>query len=159
MSGDVSDPSHADDAVARADDAFGAVTALANNAGGSTSAHAAIAESDPRVWREALFANVYGPYLFARALLASMLQRENGRIITVAGRAGTAAMPWAGDYAVAKTAAIWLSESIAVESQGRGVTAFSLRPAGSSVPPSPGRSSGESSPPSDARTRRTPRPE
>ena len=130
VSGDVSDPSHAEDAVARANDAFGPVTTLVNNAGGSTSAHAAIAESDPRVWRETLSANIYGPYLFARAVLPSMLERKNGRIITVASRAGTAAMPGAADYAVAKAAAIRLSESIAAETQGRGVAAFSLHPGG-----------------------------
>ena len=130
VSGDVSDPDHVDDAVARANDVFGPVTTLVNNAGGSTSAHAAIAESDPRVWQATLSANVYGPYLFARAVLPSMLERKNGRIITVASRAGTAATPWAGDYAVAKTAAIRLSENIAAETQGQGVTAFSLHPGG-----------------------------
>lgn len=130
VSGDVSDPGHAEAAVARAKDAFGPVTALVNNAGGTTSVHATIADSDPRVWQETLLANVYGPYLFARAVLPSMLERKAGRIITVASRAGTAAMPGAGDYAVAKAAAIRLSESIAAETQEQGVLAFSLHPGG-----------------------------
>jgi NAD(P)-dependent dehydrogenase (short-subunit alcohol dehydrogenase family) len=104
--------------------------ATVNNAGGTTSVHSAISESDPRVWRETLLAKVYGPYLFACAVLPSMLQRKSGRIITVASRAGTAAMPGAGDYAVAKAAAIRLSESISAETREHGVTAFSLHPGG-----------------------------
>jgi short-subunit dehydrogenase len=68
--------------------------------------------------------------LFARAVLPSMLARRQGRIITVASRAGTAAIPGAADYVVAKTAAIRLSEVIAAETRGTGVVAFSLHPGG-----------------------------
>jgi short-subunit dehydrogenase len=128
--GDVTDPTHAADVVTRASDAFGPITILVNNAGGATSSGSPIAESDPEGWRETLLGNVYGPYLFARAVLPSMLARKQGRIITVASRAGTAAIPGAADYVVAKTAAIRLSEVIAAETRGTGVVAFSLHPGG-----------------------------
>ena len=128
--GDVTDPTHAEDAVARASEAFGPVTILVNNAGGASSPGTPIAESDPAAWRQTLLGNAYGPYLFARAVLPSMLDMKRGRIITVASRAGTAAIPGAADYVVAKTAAIRLSELIATETRGRGVAAFSLHPGG-----------------------------
>jgi NAD(P)-dependent dehydrogenase (short-subunit alcohol dehydrogenase family) len=129
--GDVTSPAHADDAVARAVDAFGPVTILVNNAGGvSSMRRGSIADSDPSTWRDTLLSNVYGPYLFSRAVLPSMLAAGRGRIITVASRAGTAAMPVVADYVVAKTAAIRLTEVIAAETVGRGVAAFSVHPGG-----------------------------
>jgi len=96
--GDVADPAHAEQAVARAADAFGPVTTLVNNAGGGSGTGTSIAASDPLAWRASLLTNTYGPYLFARAVLPSMLRERRGRIITVASRAGTAAIPEASAY-------------------------------------------------------------
>ena len=128
--GDVTDPAHVSDAVARAMEAFGPVTTLVNNAGGASAVGVSVADSDPLAWRETLLGNVYGPYLFSRAVLPAMLAAKRGRIITVASRAGTAAIPGAADYVVAKTAVMRLSENIAAETRGTGVVAFSLHPGG-----------------------------
>ncbi|MFD5074229.1 SDR family NAD(P)-dependent oxidoreductase [Streptomyces sp. NPDC058371] len=128
--GDVTDPAHVDDAVARASDTLGPVTILVNNAGGASSVTTSVADSDPEAWLHTLLTDTYGPYLFARAVLPSMLRRKQGRIITVASRAGTAAIPGAADYVVAKTAAVRLSENIAAETRGTGVAVFSLHPGG-----------------------------
>jgi NAD(P)-dependent dehydrogenase (short-subunit alcohol dehydrogenase family) len=129
VAGDVTEPTHADQAVARATEAFGPVTTLVNNAGGGYRM-VEVADSDPLSWRNTLLSNTYGPYLFAHAVLPGMLRSGNGRIITVASRAGTAPIPGASDYVVAKTAAIRLSEVIAAETSGTGVYAFSLHPGG-----------------------------
>jgi len=129
VAGDVTDPAHVDQAVARANEAFGPVTTLVNNAG-AISGMGSVAESDPLSWRDTLLSNTYGPYLFAHAVLPEMLAVRSGRIITVASRAGTAAIPGASAYAVSKVAAIRLSEVIAVETSGSGVYAFSLHPGG-----------------------------
>jgi len=126
--GDVADPAHADEAVARETESYGSVTILMNNAGGGSGTGVPNAESDPLAWRESLLTNTYGPYLFARAVLPAMLRAGRGRIITVASRLGTAAIPTASAYAVAKTAVMRLSETIAAETQGTGVVAFSLHP-------------------------------
>src|SRR6266702_840445 len=91
--GDVTDPAHAEQAVARADEVFGPVTTLVNNAGGASSFGTSVVDSDPLAWRETLLTNAYGPYLFARAVPPAMLRRKQGRIITVASRAGTAPVP------------------------------------------------------------------
>ncbi|MEV0472253.1 SDR family NAD(P)-dependent oxidoreductase [Streptomyces prunicolor] len=128
--GDVTDSDHVAEAVARAQAAFGPVTTLVNNAGGVGAMGMSVADSDPLVWRDTLLANVYGPYLFSRAVLPGMLAAKRGRIITVASRAGTAAIPGAADYVVAKTAVTRLSENIAAETRGTGVVAFSLHPGG-----------------------------
>ncbi|HEX3781248.1 MAG TPA: SDR family oxidoreductase [Pseudonocardiaceae bacterium] len=126
--GDVADPAHAEQAVALASAAFGPVTTLVNNAGGGGGT--SVADSDPAAWRESLLTNTFGPYLFARAVLPSMVRERCGRIITVASRAGTAAIPTASAYVVAKTAVMRLSETIAAETRGTGVVAFSLHPGG-----------------------------
>jgi NADP-dependent 3-hydroxy acid dehydrogenase YdfG len=128
--GDVTDPAHAEEAVTRAIQMFGPVTILVNNAGGASAVGVTVAESDPSVWRDTLLTNTYGPYLFARAVLPSMLSRRRGRIIMVASRAGTAAIPGACDYVVSKTAVMRLAENIAAETRGTGVFTFSLHPGG-----------------------------
>jgi short-subunit dehydrogenase len=130
VAGDVADPAHAEQAVALASEAFGPVTTLVNNAGGGGGTGTSVAESDPAQWRESLLTNTFGPYLFARAVLPSMVRERRGRIITVASRAGTAAIPTASAYVVAKTAVMRLSETIAAETRGTGVVAFSLHPGG-----------------------------
>ncbi|WP_405064467.1 SDR family oxidoreductase [Kribbella sp. NBC_01505] len=127
--GDVTDPVHVEEAVATANEALGPVTTLVNNAG-AAEGMATVADSDPSDWRDTLLSNVYGPFLFAHAVLPSMLAAGRGRIITVASRAGTAVVPGSSSYVVSKTAVIRLSEAIAVETQGTGVTAFSLHPGG-----------------------------
>ncbi len=128
--GDVTDPAHAAAAVAQAVETFGSVETLVNNAGGAASMGIPLAASDPDHWLSTLLLNTYGPYLFARAVLPSMLAAGRGRIITVVSRAGIAPLPGATDYVVAKAAAIRLSESIAVETRGAGVAAFSVHPGG-----------------------------
>jgi NAD(P)-dependent dehydrogenase (short-subunit alcohol dehydrogenase family) len=127
--GDVTDPAQVAEAVARANEVFGPVTTLVNNAG-ATEGMNMVADSDPAVWRDTLLSNVYGPFLFAHAVLPAMLKAGRGRIITVASRAGTAVVPGSSGYVVSKTAAIRLSEAIAVETRGTGVYAFSLHPGG-----------------------------
>jgi NAD(P)-dependent dehydrogenase (short-subunit alcohol dehydrogenase family) len=57
-----------------------------------------------------------------------MLRERRGRIIMVASRAGTAAIPEASGYVVAKTAIMRLAENIAVETRGKGIAAFSPHP-------------------------------
>ncbi|MFD4876495.1 SDR family NAD(P)-dependent oxidoreductase [Streptomyces sp. NPDC058420] len=121
---------HVPEAVAHAQAAFGPVTTLVNNAGGAGAMGMPVADGDPLVWRDTLLTNVYGPCLFARAVLPGMLAAKTGRIITVASRAGTAAIPGAADYVVAKTAVARLSENLAAETLGTGVVAFSLHPGG-----------------------------
>ena len=128
--GDVTDPAHAAAAVAQAIDTFGPVTTLVNNAGAASTIGTSVADSDPEAWLHTLLADTYGPYLFARAILPAMVEAGQGRIITVASKAGTAPIPGAADYAVAKAAVIRLSENIALETRGTGVTAFSIHPGG-----------------------------
>jgi short-subunit dehydrogenase len=64
----------------------------------------------------------------ARAVLPGMLARGLGRIVNICGCAGLAAMPMLSAYAVSKTALYRLSENLAVETRGRGVTVFAVNP-------------------------------
>ena len=130
IAGDAADPAHAVDAVTRAVERFGRLDTLVNNAGGASGDRfaAPVQSTDPDQWWQVMAVNAYGPYLFARAALPGMLERGQGRIITVASRAGTFAAASTSAYCVAKTAVIRLTEVLAAETAGTGVSAFCLHP-------------------------------
>jgi NAD(P)-dependent dehydrogenase (short-subunit alcohol dehydrogenase family) len=107
-------------------DEVGPVDVLVNNAG--------IAESNPlhRVtladWRRHLDVNATGPFLCTRAVLPGMLQRNRGRVVTVASIAGKAGAPYIAAYAASKHAAVGLMRAVAAEVAGTGVTSNAVCP-------------------------------
>ena len=130
IAGDVADPGHAPDVVTRTLGRFGQLDTLVNNAGGEGEYRTPVQSTNPGLWWNTLAVNTYGPYLFARAALPGMLERGSGRIITVASRAGIIPQALASAYCVAKTAVIRLTEVLATETAGTGVSVFCLHPGG-----------------------------
>jgi short-subunit dehydrogenase len=57
-----------------------------------------------------------------------MLARGRGRIVNVSSGAGFAAVPMLSAYVVSKTALYRLSENLAAETRGHGVTVFAIDP-------------------------------
>jgi NAD(P)-dependent dehydrogenase (short-subunit alcohol dehydrogenase family) len=113
--------------VAQVEAAIGPVDLLVNNAG-QAGPSGPIAATDPDQWWQALEVNVRGPLYCARAVLPGMLSRGHGRIVNVSSGAGFAAIPMLSAYAVSKAALYRLSESLAVETRGHGVMAFTIVP-------------------------------
>lgn len=120
---DVTDPS----AVTTAFGEVGPVDILVNSAG--------MAESDPigrvtiEAWDDHLRLNATGPFLCTQAALASMRERDFGRIVTVASIAGLASGPYIAAYTASKHAAVGLMRAVASEVAGTGVTANCVCPA------------------------------
>lgn len=113
--------------AAAVEEAIGPVDLLVNNAGrfGPVGPLAAI---DPDEWWQVLEVNLRGPLYCARAVLPGMLARGHGRIVNVSSGAGFAAIPMLSAYAVSKTALYRLSENLAAETRGHGVTVFAIDP-------------------------------
>jgi NAD(P)-dependent dehydrogenase (short-subunit alcohol dehydrogenase family) len=103
------------------------VDLLVNNAGAGGPI-GPLAQTDPDDWWRCLEVNLRGPLLCARAVLPGMLARRRGRIVNVASGAGAQAIPYLSAYVVGKTALIRLTENLAAEVQGQGVSVFAIQP-------------------------------
>ncbi|HEY5988453.1 MAG TPA: SDR family oxidoreductase [Streptosporangiaceae bacterium] len=113
--------------IAAIDAAMGPVDLLVNNAG-QFGPVGPLAATDPDDWWQVLEVNLRGPVYCARAVLPGMLARGHGRIVNVSTSAGFTAIPMLSAYAVSKTALYRLSENLAAETRGHGVTVFAISP-------------------------------
>jgi 3-oxoacyl-[acyl-carrier protein] reductase len=113
VAGDVADPAHVEEAVARALAlGDGRLAGLVNNAG--RSGRAAFADTDVADW-DALFAvNARGAYAFTRAALDGLVAAR-GAVVTISSVAGRAGEEGLAIYAATKAALIAFSESLALE--------------------------------------------
>jgi NAD(P)-dependent dehydrogenase (short-subunit alcohol dehydrogenase family) len=104
----------------------GPVDVLVNNAGVGWSAPLARTTMDD--WSSHLDVNATGAFLCTRAVIGGMLERDSGRIVTVASVAGLVGARYTAAYAASKHAAIGLMRSTAAEVAGTGVTANAVCP-------------------------------
>ena len=124
---DVTERHEVEGMVAAVQDTLGPVDLLVSNAG-QFGPVGPLAATDPDEWWQALEVNLRGPVYCARAVLPGMLARGRGRIVNVSSSAGLAATPMLSAYAVSKTALYRLSENLAAETRGHGVTVFTINP-------------------------------
>jgi len=85
----------------------------------------------PEIWEETLAVNLTGTYLCCRAAFTAMVQRGEGRIITIASLSGvyaTEKFPGLAAYNVSKYGVIGLTEAIAVEGKKHGISAICVSP-------------------------------
>jgi NAD(P)-dependent dehydrogenase (short-subunit alcohol dehydrogenase family) len=80
-------------------------------------------------WRAHLDANATGAFLCTRAVIGGMIERGDGRIVTVASVAGLVGSRYTAAYTASKHAAIGLMRAAAAEAAGTGVTANAVCPA------------------------------
>ena len=106
---------------------IGHVDVLVNNAG--IGAGAPLARTTLDDWRAHLEVNATGAFLCTRAVVGGMIERGDGRIVTVASIAGLAGMRYTAAYAASKHAAVGLMRATAAEVGGTGVTANAVCPA------------------------------
>ena len=105
---------------------IGPVDVLVNNAGVGTSAP--LARLTLEDWSLHLAVNATGAFLCTRAVLAGMVERGRGRIVTVASIAGITGARYTAAYGASKHAAIGLMRATAAEVAGTGVTANAVCP-------------------------------
>jgi NAD(P)-dependent dehydrogenase (short-subunit alcohol dehydrogenase family) len=114
-------------AVAALFERVGPVDVLVNNAGISSSAP--LARTTLEDWQAQHAVNATGAFLCTRAALPGMLERDSGRIVTVASTAGLAGARYTAAYAASKHAAVGLMRAVGAEVAGTGVTANAVCPA------------------------------
>jgi NAD(P)-dependent dehydrogenase (short-subunit alcohol dehydrogenase family) len=117
-----------DEAAVRATfERIGPVDVLVNNAGVSSSAP--LARTTLADWQAQVAINATGAFLCTRAVLPGMLERDAGRVVTVASTAGRAGARYTAAYTASKHAAVGLVRAAAAEVVGTGVTVNAVCPA------------------------------
>ena len=104
----------------------GPVDVLVNNAG--LAEGAPLARTTIDAWRRHLEVNATGAFLCTRAVLGGMIERGEGRIVTVASTAGLRGARYTAAYTAAKHAAVGLMRATAAEVAGTGVTSNAVCP-------------------------------
>src|SRR6267154_3975630 len=99
--------------VAAAEDAFGPVSVLINNAG--IVRFGPIAETQPAVWRQVIDINLTGTYLGIRAVVSSMRKAGGGAIVNISSAGGMMAYPNTAAYVASKWGARGLTKTAALE--------------------------------------------
>ena len=103
-------------AVKSAEDAFGKVNVLVNNAGAlSVSTVETITEAD---WDHVMATNVKGPFLMSRAALPAMRRAGGGSIINVGSVLGIVAIRDRAAYCASKGAVSMLTRAMALDHAG-----------------------------------------
>ncbi|HWT24061.1 MAG TPA: oxidoreductase [Solirubrobacteraceae bacterium] len=125
---DVTDPAHVADVVRRADERFGGVDVLVNNAGYGY--RAAVEEGDDADVQRLFATNVFGPVALIKAVLPGMRARRSGAIVNVSSIGARITPAGSGYYAATKGALEGLTGSLRKELEPLGITAMIVEPGG-----------------------------
>ena len=123
---DVTDTAQIHAAVAAAENHFGRIDVLVNNAGYGYQATAE--EGQEQEIRRQFDANVFGLFAMTRAVLPGMRARQTGHVINITSVAGMVGFPGSGYYAASKHAVEGWSDSLAAECQPLGIRVTCVEP-------------------------------
>ena len=129
---DVADTDEVDRAVARVVAAHGPVDVLVNVAGWDR--FVPFVDTTPEFWDRVIAINYRGPLNTTRAVLPSMIERQRGRIVSVASDAARVGSSLESIYAGAKGAVIAFSKSVAREVARYGITVNVVCPGPTDTP-------------------------
>lgn len=124
---DVTSAEEVQGALEAAIDHYGRVDILINTVGGWSGGNP-VQETDLETWDVMMDLNLKSAFLLSRAVLPSMLEAGWGRILHISSKTGAQPQPKQAGYAASKRGLIALTEVIAAEVKGRGVTANTLLP-------------------------------
>jgi NAD(P)-dependent dehydrogenase (short-subunit alcohol dehydrogenase family) len=127
FSGDLTNPQDVQALVERVKSRFGHLNVLLNTVGG-WSGGTPVWETEVEAWEKALVLNLRSAFLLSRAVLPPMLEDGWGRIVHVGSKTAVEPRAKQAGYAVSKMGLITLTEVIAKEVKGRGVTANVVLP-------------------------------
>ena len=123
---DVTDASAAAAAIAFAQQAFGGLDVLVNNAG--VGFIGAVEEAEPSEYRPVFEVNVFGLIEMTRLALPVLRERGAGRIVNLSSGAGLSGGPGSGYYSASKFAVEGFSESLAREVEPLGLRVIIVEP-------------------------------
>lgn len=125
---DVTDRSQAEEAVQAAEDHYGGIDVLVNNAG--IGYFAAVEESDEKEVRKMFDVNVFGLCRMIHVVLPGMRKRRKGFIVNLSSIAGLRSFPGLGYYNSTKFAVEGLSEALWQEVEPLGIKVMLVEPSG-----------------------------
>ena len=123
---DVTDPAQIAQAVQAAEERFGRIDVLVNNAGYGY--QSSVEEGDEAEIRAQFDANVFGLFALTRAVLPGMRARRRGHVINITSVAGLVGFSGSGYYAASKHAVEGFSDSLAAEGQLLGIRVTCVEP-------------------------------
>ena len=125
---DVTDASEVESSVKQAEEKFGSIDVLVNNAG--VGYFGAIEESEESEVRAMFEINFFGLASMTRAVLPGMRARRHGHIVNISSIGGLTAFPAVGFYNATKFAVEGYSEALAKEVQPLGIAVTLVEPSG-----------------------------
>lgn len=112
-----------------AQEAFGGLDVLVNNAGiYSTLEPKPFEEIDPAEWRKVMEVNTLGVFLCCRAALIPMRRNDGGRIINISSGVAFKGNPFMAHYVASKGAVVSLTRALATELGRHGILVNSVAP-------------------------------
>lgn len=124
---DVTDPGEVRRAFATVVEQLAPPTTVVMSAG-SIGALGPVVDIDADRWWQAVAVDLRGTMLTVQAALRSMLPLHSGRLITVYGNLGDRGTPNVSAFSAAKAGVARLTETVANEVQGTGITVIGLHP-------------------------------
>jgi NAD(P)-dependent dehydrogenase (short-subunit alcohol dehydrogenase family) len=125
---DVTDQSQIDAAIKAAEEKFGGIDVLVNNAG--IGYFAAIEEGEDKEVRRMFEINVFGMSRMIQAVLPGMRRRRKGCIVNISSLAGLRSAPSLGFYNATKFAVEGLSGALLQEVEPLGIKVMVVEPSG-----------------------------
>ena len=125
---DVTDKNQIKEAVQQAEEHFGRIDVLVNNAGFGY--FGAIEESDEAEVRSMFETNFWGLSAMTRAVLPKMRERKSGAIVNISSIGGSVAFPSVGYYNATKFAVNGFSEALQKEVKPLGINVIIVQPSG-----------------------------
>lgn len=126
LSLDVTNPDQRAEVVTRAEQQFGGIDVLVNNAG--IDFVGAIEEQDEDDYRAVFEVNFFAPVALTRLVLPGMRERGRGTIVNISSMDGLAALPANGLYSASKFALEGLTEALWQEIEPLGLRAIVIQP-------------------------------
>ncbi len=123
---DVTEQSQVDEAVKQAEQRFGGVDVLVNNAGYGY--RAAVEEGDDAEVRALFDTNVFGPVALIKAVLPGMRSRSSGAIVNISSIGARICPPGSGYYSATKAALEGISGSLQKELAPLGISVTAVEP-------------------------------
>jgi short-subunit dehydrogenase len=126
LSLDVTSAEQRAEVVGRAEQRFGAIDVLVNNAG--IDFVGAIEEQDESDYRAVFEVNFFAPVAMTRLVLPGMRDRDRGTIVNISSMDGLASLPANGLYSASKFALEGLTEALWQEIEPLGLHAIVIQP-------------------------------
>ncbi len=124
---DVADMEAVNAVVAQAEERFGGIDILVNNAA-LWRCWASLLDTPIEDWKRFIDVNIMGVVYFTRAVLGKMLEKKYGRVINVASVAGVYGNANMAHYSATKGAVISFTKALAKEVSHLGITVNAISP-------------------------------